>query len=243
MKSKKTVVWLGVCLSLMLVLTGCRGVIAPVIGDTGSQTASNNESSNASGEVGAEGEVSGVGSGTEGAEGVEGDGAGSGSEGGGFGSGQEENEPRPEMMGNVVHNFETSAEISSSLGGMMQLNAVVSLYDEVNAEGNNALIAITLDDSEKYIACTWEIEKEDESEEADAQNSEAESSEAEAGSEENPDAQSAETAAEDEDVVYVLHIDEFTDYKTKVIDGVQTFVGIRYDFGMNGKGTIDVPMQ
>ena len=40
---------------------------------------------------------------------------------------------------------------------------------------------------------------------------------------------------------FQLPIDEFTTYKTMEIDGVTTFTGIRYAFGMN-KGTVDIPM-
>lgn len=40
---------------------------------------------------------------------------------------------------------------------------------------------------------------------------------------------------------YVLKLDEFTNYESKEIEGVTMITGIRYDFGMSGKGNIDIP--
>ncbi len=47
----------------------------------------------------------------------------------------------------------------------------------------------------------------------------------------------------EEEGQYVLAVDEFTNYESKEVDGVLTIVGIRYDFGMSGKGNIDVPLE
>lgn len=45
-----------------------------------------------------------------------------------------------------------------------------------------------------------------------------------------------------EDGVFTVTIDEFTSYTSKEIEGVQTLIGLRYSFGMSGKGTVDVPL-
>lgn len=41
---------------------------------------------------------------------------------------------------------------------------------------------------------------------------------------------------------YTLAIDEFTIYTSKEVEGVLMIVGVRYEFGMEGKGTLDIPL-
>ena len=50
------------------------------------------------------------------------------------------------------------------------------------------------------------------------------------------------TWSEDEDGTLKMPIDEFTIYSTKDIDGVKTFVNIRYNAGMMSNGVVDIPM-
>lgn len=120
-----------------------------------------------------------------------------------MGMGQEESEPAPEMTGNVVHKFEINKEVSTSMGALENLNAIVELYDTENVDGNTGLISITQGQSAAYTPGTWVL---------------------------------------DEDGTYTVTIDEFTSYTSKEIEGIPTLVGIRYTFGMSGKGTVDVPL-
>ena len=166
-------------------VTGCTGILQPTIGESGI----------ASADTAAAGE-----NGTE-----MGPGEGGDMEGPGFGGGpgQEEEEPKPEMTGEVKTRFATSKEVSNGLGQKMTLTATIELYDAENADGYNALIDVKLGEREKFTPCTWKEEN---------------------GS-------------------YTLSIDEFTDYESKEINGVLMVVGVRYEFGMDGKGTIDVPIE
>ena len=165
-------------------VTGCTGILQPTIGESGTASADTAAADENGTEMGP--------------------GEGGDMEGPGFGGpGQEENEPKPEMAGEVKTRFTTSKEVSNGLGQKMTLTATVELYDAENADGYNALIDVKLSEREEFTPCTWKEE---------------------AGS-------------------YIISLDEFTNYESKEVDGVLTIVGVRYEFGMDGKGTIDVPIE
>ena len=99
----------------------------------------------------------------EGGEGAEGQQSEGGEGGGDSSGGGESSTPvaKPEMVGNVVHKYYVTMEVSGSLGGMSTLEIYIELYDEANADGMKVIMGTNNGGSVSYATYDNWTENED----------------------------------------------------------------------------------